>query len=48
MLEQQEQAQNMKNADDLPEIPCTKTKAWKHQLQSFWFVVNLWGGLPEE
>jgi hypothetical protein len=44
---QQAEAQAAKSADDLPEIPCTKTPAWKHQKQAFWFVVNLWGGLPE-
>jgi len=40
------EAQTKKDADDLPDIPCTKYPAWRHQKQAFWFVVNLWGGLP--
>lgn len=42
------EAQVKKEAEDLPDIPCTKNPAWKHQKQAFWFVVNLWGGLPSE
>lgn len=42
----QAEAQAAKDAEDLPPIPCTKTPAWRHQLQAFWFVANLWGGLP--
>ena len=41
------EAQTKKDADDLPQIPCTKHPAWRHQCQAFWFVANLWGGLPE-
>lgn len=35
-----------KTADDLEEIPITKTNAWKHQTRAFWFAVDLLGGLP--
>ena len=37
------EAQEIKNADDLPPIPKTKLNPWKHQLQTFWFSQNLNG-----
>lgn len=42
-----DEAQSFKRADNLPEIPCTRTAAWKHQARGFWFIANLWGGLPD-
>jgi len=35
-----------KTAENLPEIPLTKTEAWAHQKRAFWFAVELLGGLP--
>lgn len=34
--------------EDLPEIPCTKTPAWRHQRACFWWLVSLFGGLPPQ
>lgn len=44
------QASAAKEADagTLPPIPVTKNEPWPHQLSCFWFVSNLWGGLPQD
>lgn len=42
------QAQATKTRDDLPDVPNSKTKAWGHQKQAFWFATELWGGLPQD
>lgn len=39
--EQIERAQELKSAESLPEIPNTRTAAWKHQKQAFWFAHGL-------
>ena len=44
---QQVEAQVAKTSKDLPPIPCVKRPPWEHQKACFWFVANLWGGLPE-
>lgn len=36
-----ELAQGMKVADSLPDIPITKTSAWLHQRQAYWFAENM-------
>lgn len=41
------ETQAVKVAEDLPAIPVTKSQPWQHQVQAFWFVVGLWGGLPD-
>lgn len=38
--------QGIKRANSLPAIPGIATDAWLHQRQAFWFVAELWGGLP--
>jgi len=35
------ESQAMKDADDLPPIPCTRFPAWRHQLQAYWFAHDL-------
>ena len=40
-------AEATKMREDLPEIPNSKTKAWGHQKQAFWYTAQLWGGLPD-
>jgi len=47
LLENHEKATAFKTSDDLPEIPCTKTTSWQHQRQCFWWIAQMWGGLPE-
>src|SRR6478609_6273093 len=32
-------AQRLRRSTDLPPIPVTKTEAWEHQRQAFWFCV---------
>ena len=29
------------DGDELPDIPCTKTRAWGHQKKAYWFALNL-------
>ncbi|MDY7011569.1 MAG: SNF2-related protein, partial [Planctomycetota bacterium] len=41
-------AEEIKDAESLPPIPITKTHPWKHQVEAFWFVAELWEGLPIE
>ncbi len=33
--------QALKDANDLPDVPISFTKAWKHQKQAFWFAKDL-------
>ncbi len=33
--------QSLKNAIDLPDVPVSFTKAWRHQKQAFWFAKDL-------
>ena len=35
-----------KTAESLPDVQLMKTAAWQHQRRGFWYVVGLWGGLP--
>lgn len=41
-------AQEHKSAHDLPPVPVSKTDAWLHQRQAFWFVASMWGLSPDD
>lgn len=38
------QAEAIKIQDDLPDVPKSKTRAWGHQRQAYWFTSKLWDG----
>jgi hypothetical protein len=38
------QAEDIKVQDDLPDVPKSKTRAWGHQRQAYWFTSKLWTG----
>jgi hypothetical protein len=38
------QAEAIKVQDDLPDVPKSKTRAWGHQKQAYWFTSKLWTG----
>ncbi|QOJ33929.1 MAG: hypothetical protein HRU82_02730 [Nitrospira sp.] len=38
-------AAELKTAENLPNIPQTKTTPWPHQARAFWFAIDMLGGL---
>ncbi len=43
-----DEAQALRDADDLPEIPGLAGTSWRHQRQAYWFCQRLFGVEPGE